>query len=630
MRRALLIGSQTHGLAGVHHDLHLMDEALGLFGFERTSLMGADASRDGIIAGLRQLVADTEAGDASLIYYSGHGGLVANPHNRTQTRDGAASHQPAEPRFYQYLVPTDHTRESFRGLFSSELAAILSELTAKTTNVTSILDCCHSARMLRGDTFQPKALPGKPWIVGIEEHVRWLREQGYDLSARAAYVEGNPNVVRLAACMSSQTAYEYTTPDGASGGVMTQALVKVLQEVHKSGGALPTWDAIGARIKTQVQERLRAQQPSLAGPIGRVLLSLDSAPTTDIFTYSVSPDGSHMLKAGSLHGIAKGDRFLIMPLNAGVADHDLALAEAEAIAVTGHVSKLKASRLPGRPPPPNGARAFRYKANLTRHPVRLCARIEGLEKAIAEAPRLAVASGEQAPIASVVTNPDDAEALIEILDESGRLVGQVATDDLTVAITTLIATLEQLARAHELLHLKSGQNRAKLQSRPAIEWGKVVDEKVSPLPLHGAELAPGDRIYVRVTNTHRLPLYISVLGIGVSRSIHLLTQSEPEGIELCAAEHLDLGADDQTGQFFGIPVVWPPQVPKRDPQPMVIVIIASDMPCDLRSLESDVLSILQLVTERPVVHRDFGDVPPPRARSMRYVVSRIEFAVQPS
>ena len=69
-------------------------------------------------------------------------------------------------------------------------------------------------------------------------------------------------------------------------------------------------------------------------------------------------------------------------------------------------------------------------------------------------------------------------------------------------------------------------------------------------------------------------------------------------------------------------------MPKRDPQPMVIVIIASDMPCDLRSLDPDVLSILQIVTERPVVHRDFGDVPPPRARSMRYVVSRIDFTAQ--
>jgi len=630
MRRALLIGSQTHGLAGVHHDLDLVDQTLDLFGFERQRLMGADASRDGIIAGLRQLVADTEADDASLIYYSGHGGLVANPHHRAQTRNGRSANQPPQPRFYQYIVPTDHTRENFRGVFSSELAAILSELTAKTANVTSILDCCHSGRMLRGDTFRPKALPGRPWIEGIEEHVRWLREEGYDLSARAAYVESNPNVIRLAACMSSQTAYEYTAPDGASGGVMTQALVSVLQEVHKSGGAMPTWDAIGARVKSQVQHRLKAQQPSLAGPIGRVFLSVDRVATTDIFTYSVGSDGSHTLKAGSLHGIATGDRFLIMPLNAGMPDHDLALAEAEATVVAGRVTKLKTCALPGKLPPPNGARAFRYKANLTRHPVRLDTWVAGLEPAIAEAPRLAIATDQQAPLASVVANTGQPESSVLILDECGRRLRMVAMDDLTVAIPTIIATLDQLARAHELLNLRSGQNRAKLRSQPSVEWGKVIDGELVPLPLSGAELSPNDKICVRVTNTHRGPLFISVLGIGISRSIHLLTRSEPEGIELCTSEHHCLGEDDQTGQLFGIPLVWPAHVPKHDPQPMAIVIIASDLSCDLRSLESDVLSVRQLVAEKPVVHRDFGDIPPVRARHMRYVVSRIEFMVHPS
>ena len=487
MRRALLIGSQTHGLLGVHHDLDLMDDTLSRLGFACCRLTGADATREGMLAGLHQLVDDTTNEDAALIYYSGHGGLVANPNHRTSIRDGSSNNNaPPEPRFYQYLVPTDHTRESFRGVLSAELAAILAELSAKTANVTSILDCCHSARVLRGERIRPKALPGKPWIVGIDEHIRWLREQGYDLSARAADVEGNANTVRLAACMSSESAYEYSSDDGTSGGIMTRALVQALREALDADGPLPTWHAIGNRVKGQVQQHIRAQHPSIAGPIGRRLLSTNSSQSTDIFAYSRTSGGVHRLKAGSLHGIKTGDRFLIMPLNAGRADRALALAEAIATVVSGHVTYLGLSCLPGKITPPSGARAFRHEVEQTRYPVRLLAEIPGFRESIAASPRLRLAVDEDPPaddlLATIV--PSSILHTVEVLDDKSRLVRIVQLPSLPItgadsnaqgvdpSSTTIVATLEQLARVRELLDLKCGQNQAQLPSPPVVQWGQ--------------------------------------------------------------------------------------------------------------------------------------------------------------
>ncbi len=643
MQRALLIDSPTFGLLGVHHNLDLMDDTLSRFGFSCRRLTGTDASREGMLAGLRELVDETTSEDAALIYYSGHGGLVTNPNHRHSTRDGSANNNaPPEPRFYQYIVPTDHTKESFRGVLSAELAAILAELSTKTANITSILDCCHSARMLRGE-FRPKALPGKPWTVNIDTHIRWLREQGYDLSARAAYVESNPNAIRVAACMSSESAYEYTEEDGTSGGIMTQALIRVLGEVLSSDGPLPTWHAIGERIKGQVQQRFRAQNPSIAGPIGRRLLSINSVQNTDIFAYARTPAGTHTLKAGSLQGIKTGDRFLIMPLNAGCADRTLALAEAVATLVSGHISHLRLSCLPGKTTPPSGARAFRHEAERTRYPVRLGADMHVLKQAIATSSRLALANNDTDALptdmllASVVAGLE--EHRVEIVDEQSRLVRLVQLPSASMAIAdsddqgsdpainTIITTLEQLARVRDLLSLENGRKQAQLPSPPEVEWGQVIDGKTRPLPLAGAQLAPQDRIFVRVSNKRRSRIFVTILGVGISRSIHVLTRAQPEGIELRPSEHYTLGVDEATGQVFGIPLVWPADLPPREAQPMTLIVVSSDMACDLRSLESDIVAAADLLAQPPAVLRDFGDVPPPRIRHLRYAIHRIHFSV---
>ncbi len=642
MQRALLIGSQTYGLLGVHHDLDLMEGTLSRLGFSCTCLTDADATREGMLAGLRELIATTTSDDAALIYYSGHGGLVTNPNHRAPTRDGSPRNNAAlEPRFYQYIVPTDHTRQSFRGVLSAELAAILAELSAKTANVTSILDCCHSGSMLRGE-YRPKALSDKPWLFKIDKHIQWLREQGYDLSARAAYVEGNPNAIRLTACMSSESAYEHTDGSGLSGGVMTKALVEVLREILDTDGPLPTWDAIGSRVKGLVKLKFSAQNPSLAGPIGRRWLSTKSIQHTDIFTYLQTSGGEHRLKAGSLQGIRSGDRFLVMPLNAGRADRALALAEAVATVVSGHISHLRLSCLPGKTAPPSGARAFRHEVERTRLPVRLLAEVPGFREAIAVSPRLMLAADNHAPtddlLASIV--PSSVQNTVEIVDDQSRLVRLVplpsqATEAANSgdqgsapSIKTIVATLDQLARVQELLGLRSGQKQAELPSPPEVQWGQVVDGQTRSLPLSGALLSPRDTIYVRVTNKRRTPLYITILGVGISRSIHVLTRSQPEGIELRPSEHYTLGADEPTGQVFGIPLVWPAELPPREAQPMALVIVASDMACDLRSLESDIVAVHDLLEQAPAVVRDFGDIPPPRIRHLRYAVRKIHFSVR--
>ncbi|MEZ4382260.1 MAG: caspase family protein [Nannocystaceae bacterium] len=615
MRRALLIGCQTHGLAGVHRDLDRMDQALDGFGFARTQLREADATRDGVLAGLRELIARSARDDAVMIYYSGHGGMAPNP--------GHSGAQGLEPRVYQYIVPTDHSREAFRGILTAELSALLAELTTRTRNVTCVFDCCHAANMLRGDrSYRPRALPGRPWAVGFDAHVAWLREQGYDLSRRGEAVESNPNALRLFACKASQSAYEYTDAEGRSGGVLTEALVSVLAEAEEAGDLLPSWEAVGAAVLARVHRAPMAQHPTVVGPRRRRLFALDAEerPDCDVFMYEQSKGNVHTLRAGHLHGVRVGERFLLMPLNAGMPDRDRAYAEAEATAVDGHRTHLTIERLPGRPPLPAGVRAFRHDARLARRLVRVSAADEALRCAVAEAPRLGLADDDAVALATV-----EAEAgALTVRDREGRRLRVARAGD----EAAVVELLQQLARAQDLLELRSGRERAKLRAQPQVTWGRVVDGAASELPSGGVTLDCGERVYVRVTNTSRSPIYSSVFGVGVLRSIQLLSCAEPEGVELRPDETYVLGGDDCSGELVGLAVAWPAAVCALDTQPMALVIITIDQPTDLRALESDVLSAAQLFDERPVAHRDFV-LPPSRPRVLRYAVQQIRLSVRP-
>src|SRR5690606_26233587 len=95
-----------------------------------------------------------------------------------------------------------------------------------------------------------------------------------------------------------------------------------------------------------------------------------------------------------------------------------------------------------------------------------------------------------------------------------------------------------------------------------------------------------DRIYIRATSESPGRVYVSILGVDVDRSIRLMSARSTSGVELRTGETYTLGQDD-TGQLLGIPLPWRPGVPTEGPQPRRFIAICTDIPVDLRSLESD-------------------------------------------
>lgn len=610
MRRALLIGADPAGfvgedaararLVGIPDDLARVDAALARHGFaHRTIITGDAASRDGILAAFRELIAEASADDAVFVYYTGHGGLAINPDH------GAVD--PPEPRYFQYIVPSDHSHAKFRGIFSAELTAVVADLTAVTTNVTVALDCCHATGGLMGKrTYRTRAIP-RPWAGNIAEFVVWLRQQGHDLSLAAQRVEGNPHALRLVACSAEETASEFDDPDGNRGGVMTTAFV---EHLNAAAGVdpPPIWDALGKAIRATVVAEIPTQNPDVLGPTGRRLFTVDATETRDIFAMFVDA-GFTFLRGGSVHGIRVGDRFLVLPLNVAAPDRELALAELEAELVATTITRVKRTDFSDRSPVPAGARAVRIVRTLRRHLVALdgSAADPALAAAIAASPRLAIAgSDEQDPLLATVTGD---EQTITILDVDATPVRVLPAGNSSEHAQAIVGVLEQLARVRELLDLRSGEGPLALDP-PGVEWAIVLPEGLQKLPHEGAELHAGDQFAAIVAQPGSRSIYVSILGVMPDRSIALLSASEPQGVNLAQGEQYVLG-QDRAGLVVGIPIPWPDVVPAV-PQPLELVVVATDFPVDLRPLAADLHDVNELIARvgKLVIH--LGDEPAPR------------------
>src|SRR5262249_18895533 len=265
--RALVVAATTPELPGIEPDAQRVAAMLRSRAFSVELCIGREASRAGILAALRGLSQCVQRQDAVVVYYAGHGGRAANTDPRA-----ADPRYPEVPRPIGFLAPSDYhesSGEDFRGITAWELSIALSELTARTDNVTAIFDCCHAADMTRSgmNRLRARGLPHVP-RVELSRRLDQLRETvqpRVPLDAMA-----NPMAIRFLACGEDELAWEHNRVDGSSGGVFTEALLDVLAEC----AAHATWDSISNAVRERVRTQAPSQRPVLGGPVKRALFAL--------------------------------------------------------------------------------------------------------------------------------------------------------------------------------------------------------------------------------------------------------------------------------------------------------------------------------------------------------------------
>ncbi|WP_181320752.1 caspase family protein [Saccharothrix carnea] len=564
-RRALVVASEVGGLSGCENDADAMASLLRANRFDVVRLGGATATRAGILAAYDRLVRDSRPGDAAVVFFAGHGGLV-----------------PGEPelRFIQPTDIDDSTEDDFRGVLAEELSVLQWRLSLRTANVTTILDCCFSGRMSRdwpSAGLKARARDGKWPPGGIEARRRAAAEEFRRLRAahpRAEWYDANPHAVRVLACGQGQLAHERRSPRfGRVHGLLTAALVAELTDAPDR-----TWQDVADRVRLGVLNLNPSQRPEVEGPVDRVVFTEDTDAVVPTLPVSVDLlTGQARVDGAFLHGLDSGDELLLVPVERGAER-----LRAKVGVVSGGSAYLTVE---GDAAVPEGVIARRVGPRRSKQVVRVDSRSGpppvDLVAALAEVAEVSPDGGTTGLLATVVV----AEGRYRLDDAEGR------------ALHADWRPLDGLGLGRlrrEVGHLVTAARLRDLSLR-ADEDGFDAPVELAVTVVGGRPWSPedpvvhvGERLRIRVRNDAESgkPVYANVVDLGVGGRVTILNSAEPAGVELFAGTGRPLGADPG-GHEPGLPLTWPRGLPAGSARFETVLAVFSDSPQDLRGLTQD-------------------------------------------
>jgi hypothetical protein len=282
-------GASWHSLQGPLTDVAAMHVLLQeTYGFtDIRELKDEQATRQGILDAINQLIADTQKGDRVVIYYSGHGSQRLDSKSSKDQRD-------------QTIVPIDAWK-GVKDIRDKELAQLFDKIVFdKQARLTAIYDSCNSGTMARGITESvERTLPYDDDDVA--------KEQGAVLESDLKRIPQQGDAIILAAAGPTQSAVEARYPeDGQVHGAFTRALIRVLRQ---NSQALSAEDVVSAVSSMLHADPLDFQQPSVEGRVQESLFGDPVASHELHVRVAKVSSGKITLDMGSAAGFDAGTEF---------------------------------------------------------------------------------------------------------------------------------------------------------------------------------------------------------------------------------------------------------------------------------------------------------------------------------
>ncbi|RWA14689.1 hypothetical protein EKO27_g402 [Xylaria grammica] len=612
------------------NDVERMDRVLRRMGFETFRCSGPDATRAGILEAWEQFINELCADDAVVVYYSGHGGLAASAEPADRSFEAP---DPPTPWRYQFLVPMDFDefdeaggdsdegdgRTGFRGILDIELSALVRDTTARTPNLTLILDCCYAGRMARDPTAATVVAPrtisttaacgegcgGR--FAAVSRYADSLCRQGRlptDL-----HIEQSPYAVRIAAAAAGETAWEYRSQvigvDGVWHGALTEALLCILEggdgeslgDAGDSGSnaAVMSWRTVMLRVAELVNVRFPYQHPEVAGPADRLPFQVrelvDGA-------FHIRMEGnstrSAVIQAGRVSGVREGNIYTVVPFGvdkaAGGASNKWL---GEAMVTSATPFKATADFIPRDPAkgaklPTEGALAFLKYDALYRWPVLLPPGLERLAATVQKSRFVRPRNLDDGDL--VLAEFREWPGRITLHNNRGRDIALVYTTRESLGLEDrLVEAAEQLARGQHLLSLSSGGPAHLLQHEIEVKFG-LVDEgghRGRTIRQDGTDsIFEGDRVYIELINRGLETVHVWVFDVNATGQVKLVSKSSPRGVELPSGRVEVLGAARHLRGLKGLAVGWPAALSQSRGEPVeeTLVFICTSSPVDLSHL----------------------------------------------
>ena len=241
--------------------------------------------------------------DRVLIYYSGHGD------EKLWTTSAV---------WHEALVP--HNDRDIEYLFDVEVNALVQAIATRTTDLTVVLDCCHSAGATRDLTgVKPhgeiRALRGSPATVAPPD-ITALGPSATSDQDRAFGIhmlqQNNPEYVVVVACQSDEKAGEGAfAVNKPRHGVFTDSFLTVLRRSDPGKRADLCWGAIWQALLAEVATRnaqlnQRTQHPWIIGCSERKVFGGPWERMDVGYPVTKRHDGNYEIGAGKLIGLNKG------------------------------------------------------------------------------------------------------------------------------------------------------------------------------------------------------------------------------------------------------------------------------------------------------------------------------------
>jgi hypothetical protein len=410
----------------------------------------------------------------------------------------------------------------------------------------------------------------------IGEYVEMLREKG-ELKGET-FLEGNPDAVRVVACQTSESAFEYATPSGSWCGAFTEALAQALEG---SDGQEVSWSTTLLRVGQLVNIRFPQQHPHAEGPHARMPFKMEKAPESLLLHME---EGVGILSAGRVGGVLENNVYAIYPFASGAGNHKSQIATAFVTHVAGFRSRVHLEfNGDEKCIPADGAKAVLEEEALYEWPIEFPPGLEGLQLLVDNSEYLRPRNADDTEPLAVIRH---SAATIELVNSKGIPISARTAqrpNSLPRLVNDIVIDAEELARGQHLLRLDCKSPKERLRHRLKLEFGVVIKGKRERIISQDGTgyVADGDRVYINLQNEGDNTVYISLFDVNVAGRVSYLSRSSPTGIDLESGRSYTLGAKDLDRGLPGLPVTWPDQVPRRREVDETLVAVVTSSPVDI-------------------------------------------------
>jgi hypothetical protein len=288
-KRAVVVGINDYSIQGINSlamcvrdaraFYHLLIDAFDFLPENILCYLDTAASSERILRGLRWCVSQSQPGDVICFYYSGHGSRLPHPRQ--------------VGRAYEVIIPA-----SGRWISDHELFLIADQLQPSFVNFTCVFDSCHSGGLsLEAEAKSPpmeqtlaelitqtvntiipcgSLLAPEDRIV-CDNNVSGLRlEDGrIDLDPAPAFTTiRQAKTTLISGCAPNELSYEGPSSSAVKNGLMTKALLDLVNQSSFRIDHRSLVDELGARVSAFVNQLFPGegivQTPQLVGQDNRM------------------------------------------------------------------------------------------------------------------------------------------------------------------------------------------------------------------------------------------------------------------------------------------------------------------------------------------------------------------------